>query len=872
MDPQWQPRPNKQRDLADELHTHLEMATRDRIDRGESPEQAQRSARREFGNVALIEHVTRDQWGWLWLENLLQDLRFAARMLRKNPGFALIAVLTLALGIGANTAIFSLVSGILLRPLSYAHPEQLVSITGFYPKGGFAAMRQQVRTMDVAAYVEGYEFNLTGLGEPVRLTGTPVSAELFSVLGAEAKIGRTFRSGEDLAGQNSFVILSHALWQRQFASDPAVIGRVINLEGIPRQIVGVMPADFRFPSPKSEVWVPLDIDSRNIPSFWAGDFMPIIARLKPGATRQQAAAEIALFQSRVAKLFPWTMPDAWNSGVTVVSLQTGLVSDVRDRLLILLAAVALVLLIACANVANLTLSRASVREKEIAIRTSLGAAGHRVVRQLLTEAVLMSALGGALGLLIASTGLSVLRSAFPAGTPRLADVAIDWRVLVFTTALVVLTGIISGVAPAFQSSRTELTESLKSGSRGSTHAGARRLRSALVVSELALAVLLVSAAGLLIRSLWALSHIDPGFRSENVLTARITPTQSFCNDPDRCFSFYRNLLNQTRSLPGVDTAAFISTLPLGGRVHKRSIELEGRPRESAEPAPLLWLNSVSPGYFGAMRIPVLRGREFTEADATGNPPVVLLSSETARGLWPGQDPVGKHLRFVGQQDWRTVIGVVADVRGQNLRENVPDFMQGAFYVPYGPGATLENGAIPATMTLVIRSTMSDRLEQPLRALVSSLNPEAPVAEVRSMHAILTTAADAPRSVTSLFAAFAGLALVLGIVGIYGVIAFFVGQRTREIGIRLALGAQRADILRLVLKEGLSLTLLGVVTGLAAAFGLTRFLSSLLYGVSATDPLDFAAVALLFAIVSLAACYIPARRAMQVDPLTALRYE
>ncbi len=869
MDPLNQ---KKQSDLEDELRTHLEMAMHDRIDRGESPEQARLSARREFGNAALIEHVTRDQWAGIGLENFLQDLRYGARMLRKNPGFALIAVLTLALGIGANTAIFSLVNGILLRPLPYAHPEQLVSITGTYPKGGFTALRGQMRTVDVAAYVEGYEFNLTGLGEPVRLTGTPVSAELFSVLGAQPKLGRTFHTGEDLAGQNAFVILSNSLWQREFHSDPAVIGRVISLEGVPRQIVGVMPPDFRFPSAKSDVWVPLDIDSRNTPSYWAGDFMPVIGRLRPGATFQQASAEITLLQPRVAKMFPWPMPDAWNAGVSVVSLQTGLVSDVRSRLLILLAAVALVLLIACANVANLTLSRASVRAKEIAIRTSLGAARHRIVRQLLTESVLMAAAGGALGLALSATGLTLLKSALPAGTPRLADVAIDWRVLLFTAALVIFTGIVSGIAPAFQTSRTELTESLKSGSRGSTSSGARRLRTALVVSELALAVLLVSAAGLLIRSLWALSHVDPGFHPDNVLTARVTPNESFCNDPGRCFSFYRDLVNQARSLPGVDAAAFISTLPLGGRVHKRSVDVEGRPPDAAEPAPLLWLNSVSPGYFGAMRIPILRGREFTEADTTGNPPVVLLSSETARHMWPSQDSIGKHVRFVGQKDWRTVVGVVADVRGQDLRQNVPDFMQGAFYVPYGPGATLENGTVPAAMTLVIRSTAGDRLEQPLRALVASLNPEAPVTEVRSMHSVVTTAADAPRSVTSLFAAFAGLALVLGVIGIYGVIAFFVGQRTREIGIRLALGAQRSDVLRLVLKEGLSLTLLGIVTGLAAAFGLTRFLTSLLYGVSPTDPLDFAAVAALFTIVALAACYIPARRAMRIDPITALRYE
>jgi len=865
-------RQNRQQRLQDEIQSHLAMATQDRVDRGDSQEGAMQAARREFGNVAMVEQMTRDQWAWPWVEDLLQDLRYGARMLRKNPGFALIAILTLALGIGANTAIFSLVSGILLQPLPYTHAEQLVTLTGTYPNGGLAAMREQVRTMDVAAYAEGYEFNLTGLGEPIRLTGTPVSAELFSVLGAQAEAGRTFRTGEDLTGQNAFVILSHSLWQRQFASDRNVIGRVISLEGVPRQIVGVMPEQFRFPSPKTEVWVPLDIDSRNTPHYWAGDYMPVIGRLRPGATMQQATAEIGLFQSRVRKLFPWRMPAEWNADVAVVALQTGLVSDVRSRLLILFAAVVLVLLIACANVANLALSRAAIRAKEVAIRTSLGAARYRIVRQLLTESVLMAAVGGALGLLLAAGGLSLLRSMMPEGTPRLAEVSMDWRVLLFTAALVILTGIISGIAPAFQTSRTELTESLKSGSRGATHSGARRLRSALVVSELALAVLLVSSAGLLIRSLWALSHVDPGFRPSNVLTARITPNESFCKDSGRCFSFYRNLLSQARALPGVSNAAIISTLPLGGRVHKRSVSAEGRQPNASDVEPLLWMSTISSGYFNVMSIPVLRGREFTEADTSEGANVVILSAETARYLWPNENAVGKHIRFADQAEWRTVVGVVSDVRGYDLRENVPSFMNGAFYVPYGPGVSLEDGSVPAAMTVVLRSPLGAQPQQPFRGLVSSLNPEAPVTEVKPMSAILSGAAAAPRSVTSLFVAFAALALVLGVVGIYGVIAFFVGQRTREIGIRLAIGAQRRDILRMVVNEGLSLTLLGITAGLAAAFGLTRFLSTLLYGVSATDPLDFAAVAALFALVALAACYLPARRAMRVDPIVALRYE
>ena len=863
----------QQAELNEELHSHLQMATNDRVDRGESAQNAQQAARREFGNVTLVEQATRDQWGTRRLEEFLQDLRYAARMLRKNPGYALIAVLTLALGIGANTAIFSLVNSILIRSLPYHEPDRLVQLTGTYPKGAFAALRSQVQSMDVAAYVEGYEFNLIGKGAPVRLTATLVSAELFSVLGAPAEMGRTFLAGEDLAAQNNYVLLSDRIWQQRFASDPSVIGQWVNLDGVQRQIIGVMPPDFRFPSPQTDVWVPLDIDPRNRVSHWAGDFMPIIGRMRPGATLAHASAEIQLFQSHVLSLFPWPMPVAWNASIAAVSLKDGLVGDVRARLLILLVAVALVLLIACANVANLTLSRAVVRGKEIAVRISLGAGRTRIVRQLITESILLAAVGGALGLTLATGGLSLLKSLLPADTPRLADVALDWRVLFFAAVLALAAGVVSGIAPALNASRSALTEDLKAGSRGTTHSGSQALRRALVIGELGLAVLLVCGAGLLIHSLWALSHVDPGFRSDNVLTARVTPNESFCNDPGRCFSFYRELVSKVRSLPAVTDAALISTLPLGGRVQKRSVNIENYVPDSSAPEPLLWMNAVSPGYFQAMRIPLLRGREFVDSDTFGNSRVAILSAETARRFFSGQDAVGKHLRLLGQKDWCTIVGVAADVRGYDLRQNVPQWMEGTLYLPYGPGASLEDGHVPAEMTLIVRSAGSQiQLEDSLRNSAASLSDDAPVAEVKPMPVILTAATSAPRAVTSLFGTFAAVALVLGIVGIYGVISFFVGQRTREIGVRMALGAQPSDVLKLVIREGLSLTFIGVAVGLTAALALTRFLGSLLYGVGATDPPSFAGVAVLFAIVALAACYIPARRAMRVDPLVALRYE
>jgi predicted permease len=543
-------------ELSEEIRGHLEEKIEELLAGGMSRKEATAAARRQFGNVSLAEEEGREVWQWPSLESFLADVRFGARTLRKSPVFTAIAVLTLALGIGANTAIFSLVNGILLVPLRYPHADQLVSITGAYPRGGLVAMSQQVRTMYVAGYAEGHDFNLTGQGEPVRLTGTLVSAELLSILGTQPELGRVFEQGEDKPGQDSYVILSHALWQQRFASDPSVIGRSIELDGVGRQVVGVMPPDFRFPSTKAQIWIPLHNDPRSTVDYWASDYMPVIGRLRPGATPQQAQAEVRIFQSHVGALFPWQMPASWNADVGVVPLQDGMVADIRVRLLLLLAAVGLVLLIACTNVANLALSRAATREKEVGIRAAMGAGRRRIIRQLLTESVLLASLGGVLGLAFAAEGLSLLKSLLPADTPRLMDVHMDWRVLAFTGGLAILTGILVGLAPALHISRGALVESLKSGGRGTAVSVSHRLRSGLVVGEIGLAVLLVIAAGLMIRSFWALSHVDPGFRSEHILTARITPNQSFCGDAARCVAFYRNVLDQVQAYPGVSGAAW----------------------------------------------------------------------------------------------------------------------------------------------------------------------------------------------------------------------------------------------------------------------------------------------------------------------------
>jgi predicted permease len=859
-------------ELSEEIREHLEEKVEELVAGGMSRKDASAAARREFGNVTLTEENSREVWQWPSIEGFLADIRFGARTLRRSPAFTWVAVLTLALGIGANTAIFSLVNGILLVSLPYPEADRLVSVTGTYPQGGLAAMREQMRTMDVAAYAEGHEFNLTGQGEALRLTGTMVSAELLSILGAHPELGRVFERGEDVPGQDSLVILSHGLWQQRFAADLSIIGRSIEIEGVGRQVIGVMPADFRFPSGKTQIWVPLHNDPRTVSTYWAGDFMPVIGRLHPGSTVQQAGAEIRLFQFHVGGLFPWLMPASWNTGVSVVSLQAGMVSDVRARLLLLLAAVALVLLIACTNVTNLMLSRAATREKEIAIRASMGAGQKRIIRQLLTETVLLASLGAVLGLVFAVEGLSLLKTLLPADTPRLTDVHMDWRVLLFTGALAMLTGLIVGLAPALHISRGALTESLKSGGRGTAASVSYRLRSGLVVGEISLAVLLVTAAGLMIRSFWALSHVNPGFRPEHILTARITPNESFCSDATRCLAFYRSLQDQVQSFPGVSGAAFVNGLPLGGRVTKRSLDVEDHVDPAGAVTPLFWLNIVTPEYFRVMGIRVLSGRTFTDADIAGSP-VAVITAETARRYWPNRSALGKHIRLLDDKDWRTIVGVISDVRAYDMQQNTPKWIEGTAYVPYNPKATLEDRRVPSEMTIVIRTASLDtQTAAMLRKIVSALNQEVPVSEVQTMGAVVSESVSAPASTTSLFVAFALLALVLGIIGIYGVLSFLVSQRSREIGVRMALGAQPRDVLYLVIKEGAKFSFAGIALGLIGAFLGTRWMSSELYGISPLDPRTYLGVALIMAAVTLLACYVPTRRAMRMDPMIALRYE
>lgn len=860
------------RDLDAEISSHLDEAIADNLKSGMTPQEARRQAHLSLGGARQTKESVHDQRTLPQLETLAQDIRYGARVLRKYPAFTLVSVFTLALGIGANTAIFSLVNSILLRPLPFAQPEKLVSLTATYPKGAFVALRDQVKSLDVAAYAEGHEFNLTQHGDPVRLAGTLVSAEFFTVLGVHPQLGGPFSPGDDKPAQDNYVILSQSLWQQRFAADPSIIGRSIELEGVSRQVLGVMPADFHFPSSKTQVWIPLHNDPADTISYWAGDFMPIIGRLRPGSTIPQARTELRLFQSGVGKLFPWTMPASWNADISVLELKRDMVSDVRSRLVLLLGAVALILLIACVNVANLALSRAGTREKEIALRLAMGADRRRVIRQLLTESVLLATLGGALGLLFATQGLQLLKFTLPPDTPRLLDASIDERVLLFSGALAILSGFLFGLAPALQSSRASLATALNSVARGAVSSVSHRLRAALAIAEIALAVLLVVSAGLLIRSFWALSHVDPGFRTVRLLTARVTPDQSFCSDPQRCISFYYDLVSRLRAAPGVASAALVNTLPLGGRVAKRAIEIENRVVAPGDNPPLFWMHTVTPSYFDVMNIPVVAGRSFTSADISGSP-VVIVSAPTAHRFWPGQNVIGTHVRLSSEQQWRTIVGVVPDIRAYDLQRSIPDWINGTIYLPYNERATLEGGRVPSDMSIVVQTGLEEsRMQETLRATILGLGLEIPISEVKPMRALVSDSVSTSASTTILFVAFASLALLLGAIGIYGVLSFLVSTRTREIGIRMSLGALPRDVLWLILKEGFQFSITGIVLGLAAAFVLTRVLSSQLYAVSPADPLTFLGAAFLMIVVTLLACYIPTRRALRVDPLVALRYE
>ena len=803
------------------------------------------------------------------LANLVHDLRYAVRTLGARPGFTAIAVLTLALGVGANAAIFSVVDGVLLQPLPFPDADRLVAVwedhqgrggpeqewTG---AAGFRDWRAESRSFaGMTAYV-GWRPNLTGRDEPERLEGGQVTPEYFAVLGVEPALGRAFLPEEEGVGAPRVVVLSDELWRRRFAAEADLLGTAISLNGEPHTVVGVLPPGFRAPLIGGELWRPLQLDPA------AGDrgnyFLRVIARLKPDVALETARADMAGVARGIAERFPDE-----KEGVTsaLVPLHEQLVGNIRPALLVLLAAVGLVLLIACANVANLLLARAAARGREISVRTALGASRWRVVRQLLTESLVLAGGGGGLGLLLGIWGTDLLKRLAPPGSPRIEEVGVDLRVLGFTLAVALAAGLVFGLAPALQASRPDLAGSLKERAGGAGH-GARRLRGALVMAEVALALTLLVSAGLLVKSFSRLLAVPGGFEPESVLAANLVLSSADYPESPAVAGFFAQLLERLAARPGIEATGAVSVAPLSGADTDTSFIIEGRTPPPPGREPTAWYRSVTPGYFQALGIPIVRGRGLTDADREGAPQAVLVNQAFVRQHFPHEDPLGRRIRPGGDDEmpWSTIVGVVGDVRHRGL-DQAPEV---ELYLSHAQFSA-------RSMTLFVRTAGDPlRLAPELAAEVRALDGNLPVAGVTTMEAMVADSVAVPRFTTVLLAAFSAVALLLAAIGIYGVGAYSVAQRVQEIGVRMALGAGRREVLRLVVGQGMAPTLLGLGIGLAAAFWLTRAMSALLFGVSPTDPATFAAVAAALAAVALAANYLPARRATGISPVEALRGE
>ncbi len=877
-----------ERELSDEMRDHFEKQVAANLAAVMAPKEARRQAALQFGAVEGVKENCREQRSGFWLEALRADARFALRMLRKNPGFTLVAVLTLALGIGATTAVFSVVNAILLKPLPYPNPDKIAMLWWKAPissaqfdadrfpwgKRDFLHVSQASKAFQSLGAFKSDFFNCAGSNEPVRLDGLRASAGFFSALGLVPALGRTFTPEEDQPGREFEVILSDQLWRDRFGADPRILGRAITLNSASYTVIGVMPRGFSFPHaeempavltfpPRIQLWVPLDI-----PAAPRGpQDLAVIGRLNPGFTRDQAAAELRVYGDRMEKDFPGT--GAWYNP-NIVPLAQQVVGDTRLPLLLILAAVGVVLLIASSNVASLLLTRSLGRKREFTLRSALGAGRVRLIRQLLTESLLLAAIGGAAGILFAEAALHLVKIFGPANIPRLHDVALEPRVFFFAIAITMLAGILFGLAPALASSRQNLVESLKESGQRSASGGAHaKLRNALLVSEVALALVLVIAAVLLVRTFHRMLEAEAGFNPTRVLTFQLSLPDAKYKDTDRMAELYQKALHALQSLPGVQAAGLVSEVPMGGSTDSTVIRVPDHPRANDKDHPYANYSFASPGYFSAIGTPLLHGRDFLETDTAASMHVTIINSAMARKFWPGQDPIG---REVGVEDtrWptRTVIGIVADIKHNSLRDAPAPEM----YVPYTQNeikiwpsmqtmqAALRTKADPAALTASVREALR------------SVDADLPLANVTTLAGLVDDSMVQPRFSLFLVGSFGALALVLAMIGMYGVISYSVQQRTQEIGIRIALGASRGAVLRMILGLGARLASLGIAMGLLASWMVTRTMESFLYQVRATDPLTFAAVSIALMFVALAACYIPARRAMSVDPNIALRYE
>ncbi len=878
--------PTREVEIVEELSQHLEDRYEQALSRGATEGEAYEAALLELKENGLLgleirgveRSVQQDpvpmgiERGANIIGDLAQDLHYGLRMLVKNPSFTIVAVLALALGIGANSAIFSVVNTVLLRPLPYKNPGRLVMLweeathLGF-PKNtpspaNFIDWRAQNTVFEAMAAMVERSFNLTGVGEPERFDGRRVSANLFDLLGVQPQLGRAFRAEEDKPGSR-VVILSNGLWQHRFGGDPRVIGQTVSLNGESYTVIGVMPGSFQFPTRRDQLWVPLAFDAKEAASR-GNHFLEVIARMKPGVTLQQAQAEMSTIAARLAQQYP---EENLRVGSVVTALQEQVVGDIKPALLVLLGAVGFVLLIACANVANLLLARAAARQKEIALRLALGAGRSRLTRQFLTESVLLAVTGGAVGLLLSIAGLRVLKTFIPDTISQAQAISIDAKVLVFTGLVALVTGIIFGLAPAMQVSHLDINDTLKEGGRDAA-GGTRgnRIRALLVIGEIAVSFVLLMGAGLLINSFMHLRNLHPGFRANHLLTMKIPLSEVKYPDKERRSPFYAEVLRRVQALPGVQSAAVAGNLPLTYDGDSMPIGIEGRTDPPPDQRPDVILRVVGPGYFSTMGIPLVRGRDFREQDKADSARVVIVSEKTARHFWPGENPIGKRLKPGSTNrniPWIEIIGVVKDVR-QNDFVSEPKMQM---YIPYQQLNSFAPNA------LVVRTNVEPlSLTGAVRNAIWAVDKDQPVSNLRSMDEIVSEAVARQRFSMLLLGIFAALAMVLAAVGIYGVMSYSIAQRTREIGLRIALGAQKSDVLKMILRQGLRFVAAGLAIGLAASFVLTRVMASLLFGISATDPATFVSISLMLIAVALLASYIPAVRAMKIDPMLALRYQ
>ena len=865
-------RKRRERELDEEIASHIAMDVRDRVDRGASARDAETAARRALGNEALVKEVTRAQWGWGSLERFRQDARYGLRLLGRSPGFAAVAIVTLALGIGASTAILSVVDAILLRPLAYADPSRLVvilhNVGGPVAPANFLDWKAQSHSFDNMGAAEYWTPNLTGGDTPEKTWAIRMTADVLPILGVRPALGRWFLESETRGGADRVVVLGYAIWKSRFGADPGILGRPILLDGEPYTVVGVMPPSFRFApfwATQAQLWAPLDLSARA--TNRTGASLRIFARLKEGVTLEDARRDIAAVTARLEREFPGT-----NRNMMVIPLLEKVVGDVRPILLVLLAAVGLVLLIACANVASMLLARSSVRQREIALRAALGASRGRTIRQLLTESLVLALAGGAAGAALGAWALRLLVAFAPPGLPRIESVHLDLRILLATFAVSLLSGAAFGLAPALQSSAVQLQGALKDG--GSAGAGREggRLRRVFVAAEVAIAIVLLIGGGLMVRTLLALQAIDPGWNPDGVVSLEVSVAGTRYAAPEKRPALYREVLERLAAVPGVAAAGAINHIPVAGDVWGFPYAVEGRPRALPGESPFAVYRAVLPGYFAAMRLRIVRGRDVAWSDDAGAPGVVLVNEALAAKQWPGEDPLGRRITLdEASERWLTVVGVVKNaVTSEWTAKPEEEVYLAALQTPE---LMRSPHSMAAYLTYAVRTGGDPAALAPsLRAAIRAIDPTLPVSEVRTMREVVTVVNGRARFQTLLLSAFACAAALLAAVGIYGVMSYAVSRRTREIGVRMALGADPGSVQRLVVGQGMAVALAGAGVGLVAALLLTRLMAGVLYGVGPSDPATYAAVAAALVAVAFAASWIPARRAARIDPMKALRAE